>query len=82
MRTIQRAEGVGTSVAKLVTPLLTRIGLLTILVGQLLYLTIRFDSQGLDNSASPWLRLVAWSPHYLRLAITVAVVILLLHARR
>ena len=65
-----------------VAPLLTRIGLLTILVGQLLYLTIRFDSQGLDNSASPWLRLVAWSPHYLRLAITVAVIFLLLHARR
>jgi exosortase E/protease (VPEID-CTERM system) len=65
-----------------VAPLLARIGLLAILVGELLYLTIRFDSQGLDNSASPWLRLVAWSPHYLRLAITVAVVFLLLQARR
>ena len=62
--------------------LLTRIGLLAILVGQLLYLTIRFDSQALDNAASPWLRVVAWSPQYLRLAITVAVVFLLLHARR
>ena len=72
----------GTSVAKLAAPLLTRIALLIILVGQLLYLTIRFDSQVLDNSASPWLRLVAWSPQYLRLAITVAVVFLLLHARR
>lgn len=62
--------------------LLTRIGLLTILVGQLLYLTIQFDSQRLDNAASVWLRLVAWSPHYLRLAITAAVVFLLLHSRR
>ena len=61
---------------------MTRIGLLTILVGQLLYLTIRFDSQGLDNSPSLWLRLVAWSPHYLRLAITVAVAFLLVRATR
>lgn len=72
----------GDSGNRLVAPLLARIGLLAILVGELLYLTIRFDSQGLDNSASPWLRLVAWSPHYLRLAITVAVVFLLLQARR
>ena len=62
--------------------LMIRIGLLAILIGQLLYLTIRFDSQALDNAASPWLRVVAWSPQYLRLAITVAVVFLLLHARR
>jgi exosortase E/protease (VPEID-CTERM system) len=61
---------------------LIRIGLLTILVGELLYLTIRFDSQALDNSASPWLRVIAWSPQYVRLAITVAVVFLLLHVRR
>ena len=79
---IREQKGVGTSVAGLATPLVTRIGLLTLLVGQLLYLTIRFDSQDLDNSTSPWLRLVAWSPHYLRLAITVAVIFLLLHARR
>ena len=64
------------------TPALTRIGLLALLVGQLLYLTIRFDSQALGNSASPWLRLVAWSPQYLRLAITVVVVFLLLQAKR
>jgi len=73
---------VGTSVAGLAAPLVARIGLLTLLVGQLLYLTIRFDSKDLDNSTSAWLRLVAWSPHYLRLAITVAVIFLLLHARR
>ena len=63
-------------------PVVTRIGLLAILVGQLLYLTIRFDSQGLDTSTSPWLRLLAWSPHYLRLAITVVVIFLLLHTKR
>ena len=72
----------GTSATKLIAPVLTRIGLLAILVGQLLYLTIRFDSQGLDNSTSPWLRLLAWSPHYLRLAITVVVIFLLLHTKR
>jgi len=80
--TYARQVGVGTPVAKLLAPLLTRIGLLTILVGEILYLTIRFDAQGLVNTASPWLRLVAWSPQYLRLAITISVIFLLLHTRR
>ena len=71
-----------TSVVKVIAPVVTRIGLLAILVGELLYLTIRFDSQGLDTSTSPWLRLLAWSPQYLRLAITVVVVFLLLRAKR
>jgi exosortase E/protease (VPEID-CTERM system) len=59
-----------------------RPGLLALLVAELLYLTIRFDSQALDTASSGWLRLVAWSPQFLRLAITVTVVFLLLQARR
>lgn len=59
-----------------------QLGLIALLVGELLYLTVRFDSQGLDDASSPWLRLVSWSPQYLRLAITVAVVLLLLNGRR
>ena len=61
---------------------MVRPGLLALLVAELLYLTIRFDSQALDTASSGWLRLVAWSPQFLRLAITVTVVFLLLQARR
>ena len=59
-----------------------RLGLIALLVAELLYLTVRFDSQALDTATSPWLRLVAWSPQYLRLAITIAVVALLLKGWR
>jgi exosortase E/protease (VPEID-CTERM system) len=59
-----------------------QLGLIAILIAELLYLTVRFDSHGLDNASSPWLQLVAWSPQYLRLIITVAVVLLLLNGRR
>ncbi|HEX8026885.1 MAG TPA: exosortase E/protease, VPEID-CTERM system, partial [Vicinamibacterales bacterium] len=70
------------SVVESVTPAVTKAALLALLIGQLLYLTIRFDSQALDHAASPWLRVVAWSPQYLRLAITVIVVYMLLRATR
>lgn len=59
-----------------------QLGLIGLLVAELLYLTVRFDSQALDTAASPWLRLVAWSPHYLRIVISVAVVLLLIYGRR
>ena len=59
-----------------------QLGLIALLVAELLYLTIRFDSQALDHASSPWLQLVAWSPQYLRLAVTVSVVTLLLKGRR
>lgn len=61
---------------------MVRPGLIALLVVELLYLTIRFDSQALDTASSGWLRLVAWSPQFLRLAITITVVFLLLQARR
>ena len=53
---------------------MVRPGLIALLVVELLYLTIRFDSQALDTASSGWLRLVAWSPQFLRLAITITVV--------
>ena len=52
--------------------------LVALAVVELLYLTVRFDSYPLDQASSAWLRLVAHSPHYLRVAVTVAVVGLLL----
>jgi len=62
--------------------LVRQLGLIAVLVAELLYLTIRFDSQSVDDASSHWLQLVAWSPQYLRLTITVAVVLLLLNGRR
>jgi hypothetical protein len=59
-----------------------QLGLVTLLVAELVYLTVRFDSQALDRASSPWLQLVAWSPQYLRLAITVAVMALVLKSWR
>ena len=59
-----------------------QLGLVTLLVAELLYVTLHFDSQVLDQASSPWLRAVAWSPQYLRVAITVAVVTLLLRGSR
>jgi exosortase E/protease (VPEID-CTERM system) len=52
--------------------------LIALVVVELLYLTVRFDSYPLDQASSAWLRFVAHSPQYLRLAVTVAVVGLLL----
>jgi exosortase E/protease (VPEID-CTERM system) len=62
--------------------LLARIGLIALLAGEVVYLTVRFDTQALDHAASAWLRLVAWSPQFLRLGITVAVVFAVFNARR
>ncbi len=59
-----------------------QLGLVILLVAELVYLTVRFDSQALDRASSPWLHLVAWSPQYLRLAITVAVTALVLKTWR
>jgi exosortase E/protease (VPEID-CTERM system) len=56
--------------------------LLLLLVLELLYVTLRFDSQALDEAPSAWLRFVASSPQYLRIAITVSVVGFLLGGRR
>jgi exosortase E/protease (VPEID-CTERM system) len=57
------------------------LALVGLLVCELLYLTVSFDSQALDQAESAWLRFVSSSPQYLRLAITVAVVGLLLGGR-
>jgi exosortase E/protease (VPEID-CTERM system) len=58
-----------------------RLGLLALAVAELLYLTTRFDTVVFDHAASPWLQVMAWSPQYLKIAITVGVVLLLLGVR-
>jgi len=59
-----------------------QLGLIALLVSELVYLTIRFDTQALDRASSPWLHLVAWSPQYLRLAIAAAIALLALRNSR
>ena len=59
-----------------------QLGLIALLVSELVYLTIRFDTQALDRASSPWLHLVAWSPQYLRLAIAAAIALLALRSSR
>ena len=54
------------------------LALVTLLVVELLGVTLWFDSRSLDTAASPWLRLIADSPQYLRVTITAGVVLLLL----
>ncbi len=61
---------------------MAQLGLIALLVAELVYLTIRFDSRVLDQAPSMWLRLVAHSPQFLRLAVTVSVVLLLLKGWR
>jgi len=58
-----------------------RPGLLALGLAELVYLTTRFDSETFDHATSPWLQAVAWSPQVLRIAITLAVVLLLLGFR-
>ena len=58
-----------------------RLGLVALLVAELLALTTRFDTQVFEEASSPWLQLVAWSPQYLQIAITLAVVVLVLKLR-
>ena len=56
--------------------------LIVLLVIELLYLTIRFDAGSVDRTSSIWTEVVGWSPHYLRLAITITGVTLLFSGRR
>src|SRR5438034_2447754 len=53
------------------------VALAALLVAELLYLTVTFDTQVLDNLDTRWARFLNWAPQYLRLASTIVVVTLL-----
>jgi len=55
----------------------SRLALIGLLIAEVLYLTITFDTQMLEKASSIWTVLIGWSPQYLRLAIAIAVVMLL-----
>ena len=58
-----------------------QLGLVALLLMELLYLTITFDTQGLHGAPSVWVRVIDQAPQYLRLAITIALATLLLAGR-
>ena len=50
-----------------------QLGLVTLLLGELLFLTVAFDTQPLDTNQSLWAWLIGSSPQLLRLAIAIVV---------
>ena len=56
--------------------------LVAVLVAELVYLTVAYDTQILEKSPSVFAQIVGWAPQYLRLAITISTVILLLCGRQ
>ena len=48
-------------------------GAVVVLAAELLYLTFRFDTQGLIRSDSAFALILGWAPQYLRVATTIAV---------
>jgi CAAX prenyl protease-related protein len=61
---------------------LALVAFLALLLGEILYLTVTFDTQPLARIRSPWMIFLGWTPQYLRLGISVAVVTLLLGGRQ
>jgi len=58
------------------------LGLVAVLVAELLYLTFAFDTQSLYGLPSVWARVIAWAPQYLRLGVSVTMVMLFLGGRQ
>jgi exosortase E/protease (VPEID-CTERM system) len=55
-------------VARLAVPF----GLVALLLIEIVYLTVRFDTEVLQNESSVWARAIGWTPQLLRLAIAIA----------
>jgi exosortase E/protease (VPEID-CTERM system) len=55
--------------------------LLALLIAEVLYLTISFDTKTLDRAPDAWAQLIGWAPQLLRLAIAVAGLTVLLAGR-
>ncbi len=59
-----------------------RLLLVALLLAETLYLSVTFDTQSLERTASFWTTIAGWSPQYLRVAIASAFVLLLLLVTR
>jgi hypothetical protein len=51
-----------------------------LLLAEVLYFTVNYDTQALDRLPSAWARLIGWAPQLLRLSIAVVGVTLLVGA--
>jgi len=58
-----------------------QLALLALLIVEILYLSISFDSQSLATIPSGWTTVLGWSPLFLRLAISIAVLTVLIGGR-
>ena len=58
-----------------------QVALLALLIAEVLFLTISFDTKTLDSVPNEWARLIGWAPQFLRLSIAVAGVTLLLSGK-
>jgi len=56
--------------------------LLALLIAEVLFLTVSFDTKTLDRVPNEWVRLIGWAPQLLRLSIAVAGVTLLLGGQK
>jgi len=63
-------------------PFARQVALLALLIGEVLYLTISFDTKTLDRIPGEWARVIGWTPHLLRLSIAVAGVTLLVAGKK
>jgi exosortase E/protease (VPEID-CTERM system) len=54
------------------------VGAIVLLAGEVLYLSVRFDTQGLLRSDSAFALVLGWAPQYLRLATTIGVLTIVL----
>ena len=59
-----------------------QLALLVLLVAEVLFLTISFDTKTLDRVPNEWARLIGWAPQLLRLSIAVAGVTLFLSGKK
>ena len=63
-------------------PAWARVGLIALLLAEVLYLTISFDTASLERTGSVWTVIAGWSPQYLRVAIAVVFAVGLLGVTR
>ncbi len=82
---LQPMNSLGTASALVISTATRRkseLALVALLIGELLYLTVTLDTQPLDRIGSAWTVFLGWAPQYLRLAVAICVVTLLVGGRR
>jgi exosortase E/protease (VPEID-CTERM system) len=79
---VNALSGASSFVVSAPTRRTSELALLALLVGEIVYLTVSFDSERLGRVPSTWMRVLDSSPLYLQLAISIAVATVLVGGRR